>query len=205
VRQAARWLAGGLAAAGLVACASTATPSVPPSVVSPVAPSPSASAARPSAPSSSSASGGPVVDPSLLDILPGDVDGVPIAYSAEASEGTAAAGGLPAAVEALAYGLAVSGEDLVVASVVRLEAGAFGEAFYRDWRTTYAEGVCEPAGGAAPGTAEAELGGRNVFIGSCVNGGHTYVTWLEDRAVIVSAYAVGDRRFGERLMESLEE
>jgi hypothetical protein len=205
VRQAARWLAGGLAAAALAACASTPPPSASPSAASPVGPSTSPAASSSSAAASSPASGGPVVDPSLLDILPGDVDGVPIAYSPEASEGTAAGGGVPEAVEALAYGLAVSGEDLVVASVVRLVDGAFGEAFYRDWRTTYAEGVCEPAGGVAPGTAEAELGGRNVFIGSCVNGGHTYVTWLEDRAVIVSAYAVGDRRFGERLMESLEE
>jgi hypothetical protein len=190
-------LAAAFGACGPTASVSTSSPGPPATAVSSDLPTPGSTA-----PATGS---GARVDASLVAVLPADVDGVRVEFSPEASEETIAGGNLPPQVDALAFGLAATPEDFVIASVVRLDEGAFDDGFYRDWRASYAEGVCGPAGGVGAGTAEAGIGGRNVFIGSCVNGGHTYVTWLEDRSVIVSAYAVGDRRLGERLMETLEE
>jgi hypothetical protein len=109
-------------------------------------------------------------------------------------------------VEAIAVGLAVSpgssgNEDLVIASVVRLRPDVFDDAWFRDWRDTYDAGACERAGGTG-GNAEAEIDGRPVFIGSCLNGAHTYhVRYGED--VIVSLTSVGDGRLGEQVVNNL--
>jgi len=94
--------------------------------------------------------------------------------------------------------------DLVVAVVTRLRPGVFGDAFFRGWRDSYDRAVCAPAGGVS-GNAEADIGGRNVFIGSCAGEGHTYHAWLPARRVVISAYAVGGRRLGERLMAEVAE
>lgn len=112
-------------------------------------------------------------------------------------------------VEAIAVALAVSpgssgssgAEDLVIASVVRLRPDVFDETFFRDWRETYDAAACEPAGGVQ-GNAESEIDGRQVFIGSCANGGLTYhLRYGED--VIVSLTSLGERRFGELVVKNL--
>jgi hypothetical protein len=113
---------------------------------------------------------------------------------------------LAADVEAIAVALAVApgssgGEDLVIANVMRLRADVFDEPFFRGWRDTYDEGACGSAGGLL-GNAEAEIDGRQVFVGSCVNGGFTYhVRYGED--VIVSLTSLGERRFGELVVKNL--
>jgi hypothetical protein len=180
--------------AGPVPGATTPATSVPPSADRPtVAPS--------TDPPSSPALG---VDPTLLDVLPNPVGGVGLTFSPEASGDVADAPGLVGSAEAVAYAIGVDGgaTDLVVVSLVRLRPGAFSDAFFRDWRDGHDEAVCEPAGGVS-GHGEATLGGRNVWIGSCVNGGNTYHAWLPDRRIVVSAYAVGDERLGEQLMAGI--
>jgi hypothetical protein len=147
-----------------------------------------------------------VVDPTLLSILPPDVDGAPMQPSPDTATQIAADPALAADVEAIAVGLAVSpgssgGEDLVIASVVRLRPDVFDETFFRGWRDTYDEAACEPAGGVR-GNAEAQIDERQVFIGSCANGGFTYhVRYGED--VIVSLTALGEGRFGEQVVSNL--
>ena len=126
--------------------------------------------------------------------------------SPEAASEIAASPDLAGDVEALAVGLAISvgasaDEDFAIANVVRLRSDVFTDAFFRDWRDTYDVAACEPAGGFS-GNAEAEFGGRAVFIGSCKNGAFTYHTrYGED--VIVSVTSVGPRRFGEQVMTNL--
>ena len=95
--------------------------------------------------------------------------------------------------------------DLVHVTLVRLRDGVFDDAFFRTWRDTFDLGACGQASGVA-GHAEAQIGGRTTFIGTCAGGARTYHTWLADERVLVSATAVGDeRRLGERLMEGLRE
>jgi hypothetical protein len=105
-------------------------------------------------------------------------------------------------LDAAAFGVVIAGNDLASAVVARPVPGSFGEAWFRDWRDSYNEGACEQAGGLAR-NAEAEIGGRTVYIGTCAEGLRTYHAWLEGRGLLVSAFAVGEGRFGERLMEGL--
>ncbi len=148
------------------------------------------------------------VDPSLLSILPPDVAGVPMKPAPETAAQIAADPSLASEVEAVAVALAVSAgssaaEDLVIASVVRLQPDIFDETFFRGWRDTYDAAACEPAGGVR-GNAESEIDGRQVFIGSCVDGVLTYhLRYGED--VIVSLTSVGERRFGEQVVQNLGE
>lgn len=185
----------------LAACQTTG-----PSPAASVAATTGASASAPPAPSPAPAAGAITVDPSLLSILPPDVGGVPIEPDLETATTVAADSSLATDVEAIAVGLAVSpgssgGEDLVIANVVRLRPDVFDEAFFRDWRDTYDAAACERAGGL-DGNAEAEIDGRPVFIGTCLNGAHTYhVRHGED--VIVSLTTVGDGRFGLEVVENL--
>lgn len=185
----------------LVACQSTA-------------PSPGATAAaRVSASGSASPSASPspsletvTVDPSLLSILPRDVGGTLMLPAPDAASGIALDPSLAPEVEAIAVALAVAegssgAEDLVIANVVRLRPDIFDDTFFEGWRTTYDEAACEPAGGVK-GTAEDQIAGRQVFVGSCLNGGSTYhVRYGED--VIVSLTSTGKRGFGRIVMEHL--
>jgi hypothetical protein len=90
----------------------------------------------------------------------------------------------------------------VYAVVVRLLPDAMDETAFRDWRDSFDEGACSLADGVA-GHAETETGGRTVYIGTCTGGLRTYHVWLEDRGVLISASAVGERRLGEHLVENL--
>ena len=145
------------------------------------------------------------VDPSLLDLLPPTIEDVALESSADASREVAADPALSGDAEAVAYAIAASREsrDLLVVAVARIRPGTFTDDFFRGWRDSYDAEVCGQAGGVL-GHAEAEIDARQVFIGTCVNDGRTYHTWLNDQRVIVSAFSVGQRRMGERLMESLD-
>jgi hypothetical protein len=162
-----------------------------------------------SASASPPTSGGSVaVDPSLLSILPPDVAGVPMQPAPDTAAQIAADPSLASEVEAVAVALAVSAgssaaEDLVIASVVRLQPDIFGETFFRGWRDTYDAAACEPAGGVR-GNAESDIDGRQVFIGSCNSGVLTYhLRYGED--VIVSLTSVGEQKFGEQVVQNLGE
>ncbi len=164
------------------------------------------SAPPPSQANPGSPAGSVDVDPSLLSILPAEVAGVPVQPDPATAAEIAVDPSLATDVEAVAVALAVSpgsssGDDLVIANVVRLRPDVFNETYFRGWRDSYNGAACERAGGVT-GNAEAEIDGRDVFIGSCANGAITYhLRYGED--VIVSITSVGNGRFGEQLVKNL--
>lgn len=191
---------------GLVLVLAACSPSSDPPG-SPAAPSASPSSATTANPSAAqpAGSGAVAVDASLLDVLPPDVDGVAIEPDPASSASVAGDPLLVGEVEAVAIGLAVDaaseGANLAIASVVRLRAGVFGDAFYRNWRDSYDEAACAQAGGVV-GNAETEIGGRQVFIGSCTGGAHTYHVVARE-GILVSVTAVGEKRLGEKIVAGI--
>jgi hypothetical protein len=198
-------------AALLCGCGSssrTQAASVAPSVSGRASPSVVVSAPPSStATASASASVSVVVDPTLLEVLPAAVDGIPLAFSPEASAEVAADPSLAGEVERVAYAVAVDApeEELLVAAVAALREGVFDDAYFRTWREQYDREVCAQAGGVRAASLEVDIDGRDVFVGSCVNGGNTYHVWMADRELLLSAVAFGDRALGQRLVESLED
>ena len=206
---------GSRAAAAAVVAASTiltlwaCAPTTPPATPTPTA-TPATAAASPveTAPAPSpSAAGAARVDPTLLDVLPAEIEGQPLRPDDATAAGIE---GLPTEVEAIAIGLYVApgtstADDLAIVNVVRLQPGVFDEAWFRSWRTTYDEGACQVAGGVAPGSAEARIGEYDTHIGSCVQGAHTYHVHLASPDRVISITSVGEGRFGERVVAGLTE
>jgi hypothetical protein len=179
-------------------------PSTPP-------PSPtSASGATSSAAASTEPSAGVTVDPSLLSVLPDAVGGVPLepdqATAAEIAREPSIAPFVSSLALAAAFGPPASGPvaDYVVVTVARVKPGLFGDLFFRGWRDTFDSAVCQQAGGVQ-GAAEATIGGRQTFIGTCAGGIHTYHVHLPDQGLIVSMQGGGPGRFGEHVVEGLNE
>jgi hypothetical protein len=173
----------------------------------PVAGSPSATpSARAGSPD---ASGLTVeVDPGLLDVLPGQVDGLSLTYDAENTARVAADPTLAPQASALAMAIAVApgasgSTDLAVVSVVHVRDPSVGDEWFRQWRDSYDQSACESAGGVS-GHAQASIAGRTVFIGSCAGGAFTYHVRLADGSIVVSALSVGPRRLGEKVMEGIK-
>lgn len=212
-----------LTAAALLAAAGCIPPRPSPSVTAapPTAPAPSASPAVAS-PTPSSAgttssdaastqpSAGVAVDPSLLGVLPDAVEGVPLqadeTTAAEIAREPSIAPFVSSLALAAAFGPPASGSvgDYVVVTVARVKPGLFGDLFFRGWRDTFDAAVCEQAGGVQ-GAAEATIGGRQTFIGTCAAGIHTYHVHLPQQDLIVSMQGGGPKRFGERVVEGLNE
>jgi hypothetical protein len=193
-------LAAGCADAGPTPVATLTT--ARPAAASTVAPPSSATPGLTASSSASGVTGGAVEDASLLDVLPASVGGVDITLEHQAFLDAVADPAFARNVRRAAFGVAVSGSDLVSGVVAELGPGAFSDAFFRDWRDTYNQGACGQSGGVA-GNAETQVGGRTVYIATCAGGLRTYHTWLPQRGAIVSAFAVGDGRLGEALMEGL--
>jgi hypothetical protein len=168
----------------------------PPVATPSLAPTPSASAV---------ASGGVAVDPSLLDHLPATIDGLAVDLDAEISASIAASPGLASDASAIAIARVVSadGDDLAVASIVRLRSGPFDAESYGRWRATYDQAACEPAGGVAA-TSQREIDGRTVFVTACNGGAQTYHVALGDD-ILVSITAIGERQLGDLLVAGLRE
>jgi hypothetical protein len=173
-------------------------------------PSPSPEIIEPTPPVTLGPSGTPVptsgvvIDSRLLDVLPEAVDGFELVESPEAELAALEDPQLEAVAASIAAGIAVDavGGEFVYAIVVGLLPGAMDANVFRDWRDSYDEGACSQADGVA-GHAETEIGGRTVYIGTCVGDLRTYHVWLEEQEVLISASAVGERRLGERLVENL--
>jgi hypothetical protein len=195
-------LAAGCGAPAPSLSAPLATP--PPTLAATEAVSPGLPSAVASTPGATPGATGPgaVEDPSLIAVLPADVDGNPVVLESQAFTEAMSDRSFAVNVESAAFGVVVSGDDLASAVVAKPVDGVFSEAWFRDWRDSYNEGACERAGGVAR-NAEAELGGRTVYIGTCAEDLRTYHAWLEDRGLLVSAFSVGESRFGERLMAGL--
>ena len=194
----------GLVAAGCgadlprVTAPPVATPTVAPTAPPTAAPTPAGSAR----PTSSGAAGGVVEDTSLLDLLPPDVDGVPVGPEHQAFLDAATDPAFAQNVRRAAFGVAVDGTDLVSGVVAELEPDRFTDGFFRDWRDTYNEGACGQSGGVV-GNAETQIDGRTVYIATCAGGLRTYHVWVPERGAIVSAFALGEKRLGETLMDGL--
>jgi hypothetical protein len=178
-------IAPGATSAASPASSATAPASIP-STPAPVTPS----------------TGATLEDPSLLGVLPTEVEGQPVVLESQAFADAITDPDFAANVEAAAFGVVVSGDDLASAVVARPVLGAFTEAWFRDWRGSYDEGACAQAGGVA-GLAESDLGGRTVYVATCGGGLRTYHAWLDAPGLIVSVLAVGEGRYGERLMAGL--
>ncbi len=147
------------------------------------------------------------MDPGLLEVLPGEVDGVtlepdPTTAAQIAADPLLAESALSLAV-AIALAAGPSGtEDLAIASVIRLRPDVFDEAFFQEWRDTYNEAACEVADGV-DSESETEIGGRTIYLGSCVGGAQTHHAYLEEQGFIVSVTASGSRRLGELVVAGL--
>lgn len=189
-------------AAAIVAAACNPAPTAAPTNAATPFPSPTQLVPTPAP--SASASSSVVIDQALLAILPATVDGIEVVESPEAEIAALAGPELEQVGSAMAAGIAVDATtgQFVYAIVVRLEPGAMNETVFRDWRDSYDEGACSQAGGVT-GHAEAQIGGRTVYIGTCGGGLRTYHVWLDGPGILVSSSAAGDRRLGELLLENL--
>ena len=150
------------------------------------------------------------VDDTLLELLPDDVGGVSLtgdpATAAEIAVDPSLTGFVAAVAVAAAFAPAPTEGvgDYVVVTLARLEPGVFDAAFFRDWRDTFDGAVCAQAGGVA-GHAEADIAAHRTYITTCAGGVRTYHVHLASSGVIVSMQAMGDGRFGERVVEGLTE
>ncbi len=145
------------------------------------------------------------IEPELLAFLPAAIDGTPLVEDLDVASEALLDPALPRIATGVDAGVAVDAAsgNLVTAWVVRLRPDAFGDEPYRQWRDSYDEGACT-AGGGIVGRAQAELGGRDTYVTSCVAALRTYHVWLKEQNLLVSASSIGDARFGEKLMSSLE-
>jgi hypothetical protein len=154
--------------------------------------------------------GAPAVDPSLLDVLPDEIDGLPLTADEETAAQIAADPTTDDAIDRLDVGVYVDpGDgvetDLAVVSVVGLAPDTFSDAWFRAWRDTYDAAACEVAGGLAAAGVEDTIDDRQTFIGTCQGGVHTYHVHLADPDRIVAITSVGPARFGEDVIAGLEE
>jgi hypothetical protein len=144
------------------------------------------------------------LDPTVLAFLPKDVNGIPVTESVDEATQALTDPSLPKIATSMDAAVAVDtgGGNLVYAWVVRLRPDKLTDDTYRQWRDSYDEGACSGAGGVT-GHAEAAIDDRTVYITSCVQGLRAYHVWLKDQAILISASATGDDRFGELLVDNL--
>jgi len=147
-----------------------------------------------------------VIDPSLLDHLPAQVDGLDVMRRPESDAAAAADPVVTEFGEGIVTGLAIdpASGDFAYATLVRLRPDVFTADLYRSWRDSFDEGACSQAGGVVR-TAVTEISGREVHIDSCEGGVRTYHAWLESSRVLVSVSSLGERRLGERLVGALRD
>ena len=148
---------------------------------------------------------GPVaLDPSLLAFLPRTVGGLPVAESPEGDSDILADDVLPTIASAAVSAIAVDADaqELAFVYVIRLLPDAFNDDVFRDWRDSYDAGACaDPT--QVVGTAEADVAGNHVFIGTCAGGLRTYHTWLKAKGILISISSTGDKRLGLVLLGNL--
>lgn len=155
--------------------------------------------------------GSVVVDPTLLGVLPADIDGRPLRPDPATAAEIAGSEDLALDIEAIAVGLYVqpgpssAPDGLAIVNVVRLRPGVFGDAWFRSWRSTYDEGACQIAGGVTPGAAESRIGDHDTHIGTCQSGAHTYHVHLAAPDRVISITSAGDGRVGELVVAGLTE
>jgi hypothetical protein len=206
----ARFIPGWVAALLISVLACQATPtgptpgsSAPPGGATPTA-EPVVTLGPPPSPTPPDGTSPVVLDPTVLAFLPADVGGIALTESVDEATHALSDPSLPKIASAMDAAVAVDAGNgnLVYAWAVRLRADTFSDTIYGQWRDSYDEGACIGAGGIV-GRAEAQIDDRTVHITSCTDGLRTYHVWLKDQAILISASAVGDGRFGELLMDNL--
>jgi hypothetical protein len=196
-----------VAAALAAACGSPVSPA--PSSVAPnpsprATPSAASSATPgPSLDGSGAAAAGAAADPGLFSVIPiGPSDGLTFQYDPDTTARVATDEGLARDATALAIGLyTVTGQqpvaDYAIASIIKLR-NPTDDDWFRAYRDSYDASACAQAGGITR-HAEAPIGGRTVFIGSCAGGAFTYHLRLDAAGLVVSITGVGPGRLGERV------
>ena len=203
--------------AGAAMLATVAAGCIPPRPSPSAAVTPSITPApRSSEPSGASPIAGVVVaDPTLLDLLPAEVAGVPLESDPQSAADIAAQTTAEGLITPFVSGIAIArafgpqatdmATDYVVVTVARLRRGAFLDLVYREWRRTFDAAVCEQAGGVVGVTAETVIADHLTYIGTCAGGIHTYHVHLADRDILLSMQGAGDGRLAERVIEGLTE
>jgi hypothetical protein len=192
----------------LVACQPTSPGPTPRSSSTTAAatpsPEPPATIGPPPSPTPPDETSPVVLDPTVLGYLPADVGGIPLTESVDEATQALADPSLPKIATAMDAAVAVDAGNgnLVYAWVVRLRPDTFTDGIYGQWRDSYDEGACGGAAGIV-GRAEAQIDDRTVYITSCTGTLRTYHVWLKDQAILISASAVGEGKFGELLMDNL--
>ncbi len=144
------------------------------------------------------------IDPSLLAILPRQVDSIPVIESPEGDSDALADDVLPTLATSAVAAVAVDqqAQDFVYVLVVKLKPGAMTDNIFRDWRDSYDSGACS-GDSQVVGNASATVGGNTVYIGTCANGMRTYHLWLKDKGILISDSSIGDKKFGLVLLGTL--
>jgi len=142
-------------------------------------------------------------EPALIDLLPGAVDGRSGNQDFQTGAEMATDPGLQATVAGVALAVYADDESYAIASVSRIRPGIFGDAFYRDWRDTFDEAVCEQAGGVDVGHSEVEIDGRLAFRSACVGGVVIYHLHLDDPDTIISLQGAGPVDLGAMVLDDL--
>ena len=189
-------------------------PSPSPSATEPAsttaAPSPTAAATASADSSTPTGANGVAVDPSLLGVLPASIAGVPVRPDLQTAADITREGSIATFVSALALATvfgpaATDGQtDYVVVTVAKLRPGTFSDAFFRGWRDTFDDAVCQVAGGVTA-KAESDIAGRHTYIGTCRGGVHTYHVHLATRDLIVSMQGAGPGGWPEQIVQLLTE
>lgn len=195
--------------AGFLGACSSTSPTLAP-VASTLAAAPTASAAAlatvgpPPSPTDQVDTQPLVQDSSLLAYLPVSIDGILVTEDNDTAAADLGNDALPPIATALDAAVAVdqANGNLLSALVVRTKPGVFDDNAFQQWRDSFDQGACA-AGGGVIGNAEATLGGRQTYITSCVGGMHVYYVFLADQNIVISASALGDGRFGEKLLDNL--
>jgi hypothetical protein len=202
----------------LAACGTTGpTTNVLPNPVPSASPSASgdtATSPAPASPSGLTGSGGEViVDTSLLSYIPitghGLVQAVDPDTTAQVAQDPAlrnnATGLIIAIYTATPSPGAASptdGNDIAIASVIRLRDPSVGDDWFRAWRDSYDTAACANAGGVAR-NSQTDVGTHTVFVGACAGGSFTYHTRIANGAIVISITSVGSLHLGETIMERL--
>ncbi len=144
----------------------------------------------------------PVLDASLMSILPTSVAGVAITQEPSAFGEAAKDPCFEANVDRAVFPIAVSGTDLASGVVAHLRPGVYSDAFYSDWRATYNDGACAQSSGVLS-EADQTVGGRTIYVATCGGGLRVYHAYLADKGVIVSLLSTGSKDLGEQIIGGL--
>ena len=89
--------------------------------------------------------------------------------------------------------------------MVRPREGVVDDAWFRDWRDTFDEGVCQQAGGVATGRSEIPIDERTVHRSTCVGGVVIHHVYLPEADRLISIQGAGTTDLGRAILEDLTE